>query len=431
MSDYMFMLENHLTADQSRVLAEVEAAAAQAGVSLFLTGGAIRDMLAGFPIRDLDFTVEGNALKLAKVIAQKGSAEILSVDENRKTAELRFPGGVTVEIAMARQEKYAKPGGKAHVTPATIHDDLRGRDFTVNALGLSLNKASRGLLLDPTNGLSELERKELRAASNYTLYDNPIRIFRLIRFKVRLGYQIAERTQMQYENVRLAEVEKHISPAALLDELHKAAGEPNAADIVQALEQEKLLPLVSPALSGAKVDHASFAKLQKAKQLLPFGVDLHIDHTALFFHFLAEKLTPKEKASLIQSLGMDRAEVDAWQKLEAKAKKLEKDLQSAKLQKPSALYQLLSKQPGEQMLFLLAKSSQRIVIDRIRNYLQKYLPAAQEVTDREVEAAGAVPGTPKFQKLKEQIIAKKLDARPKKIVEPVIEAPATSANGRR
>jgi tRNA nucleotidyltransferase (CCA-adding enzyme) len=431
MSDYMFMLENHLTADQSRVLAEVETAAAQAGVSLFLTGGAIRDMLAGFPIRDLDFTVEGNALKLAKAIAQKTGAEILSVDENRKTTELRFPGGVTVEIGMARHEKYAKPGGKAHVTPATIHDDLRGRDFTVNALGLSLNKASRGLLLDPTNGLSELERKELRAASNYTLYDNPIRIFRLIRFKVRLGYQIAERTQMQYENARLAEVEKHISPAALLDELHKAASEPNAADIVQALEQEKLLPLVSPALPGAKVDHASFAKLQKAKQLLPFGVDLHVDHTALFFHFLTEKLTPKDKAALIQSLGMDRAEVDAWQKLEAKAKKLEKDLQSAKLQKPSALYQLLSKLPGEQMLFLLAKSSQRIVIDRIRNYLQKYLPAAQEVTDREVEAAGAVPGTPKFQKLKEQIIAKKLDARPKKIVEPVIEAPATSANGRR
>ena len=72
MSDYMFMLENHLTADQSRVLAEVQAAAAHAGVSLFLTGGAIRDMLGGFPIRDLDFTVEGNPLKLAKTIERCG-----------------------------------------------------------------------------------------------------------------------------------------------------------------------------------------------------------------------------------------------------------------------------------------------------------------------------------------------------------------------
>ncbi|MEP6540233.1 MAG: hypothetical protein ABJF23_33205 [Bryobacteraceae bacterium] len=431
MSDYMFMLENHLTADQSHILTEVEAAAAQSGISLFLTGGAIRDMLGGFAIRDLDFTVEGNALKLAKMIAQKGAAEIVSTDENRKSAELRFPSGVTVEIGMARQERYAKPGGKAHVTPATIHEDLRGRDFTINALALSLNKASRGLLLDPTNGLSELERKELRAATNYTLYDNPIRIFRLIRFKVRLGFQIAERTQAQYENARLSEVEKHIVQAALLDELQKVASEPNAADVVQALEQEKLLPLVSPALTGSKVDHAGFAKLQKAKQLLPFGLDLPIDHSALFFHFLGEKLSPKERAALVSSLGMSKSAVEAWQKLEGKAKKLEKELQSAKLAKPSALYQLLSKVPGEQMLFLLAKSSQRIVNDRIRNYLQKYLPAAQEVTDAEVEEAGGAPGTPKFQKLKDQMISRKLDARPKKIAEPAPEAPVAPGNGRR
>jgi tRNA nucleotidyltransferase/poly(A) polymerase len=431
MSDYMFMLENHLTADQSRVLAEVQTAAAQAGVSLFLTGGAIRDMLGGFPIRDLDFTVEGNALKLARTLAQSAGAEILSTDETRKVIELRFPGGVTAEIGMARQERYAKPGGKAHVTPATIHEDLRRRDFTVNAFGLSLNKASRGLLLDPANGLAELERKELRSVSNYSLYDQPIRLFRLIRFKVRLGFQIAERTQMQYDNARSAEVEKHIAAGELLDEMHQVAAEQNSADMLLAFEQEKLLTLVSPALTGAKVNHAGFSKLQKAKQLLPFGVDLHLDHAALFFYFLTEKLTPKEKSALVETLGMSKDQVDAWQRLEAKAKKLEKDLQSTKLQKPSLLYQLLSKVPGEQMLFLLTKSTQRLVLDRIRNYLQKYLLTAQEVTDKDVEAAGGVPGTPKFQKLKDQMIATKLDARPKKVAEPPAEVPVATSNSRR
>src|SRR5689334_22808006 len=133
MSDYMFMLENHLNSNQNRVLAQVTAAAAEAGVSLFLTGGAIRDMLGGFPIRDLDLTVEGNAVKLAKDLAKKTGAEITHIDENRKCVEMLFPGGVTVEITMARQERYPKPGGKPQVTPATIHEDLRGRDFTVNA----------------------------------------------------------------------------------------------------------------------------------------------------------------------------------------------------------------------------------------------------------------------------------------------------------
>ena len=133
MSDYMFMLESHLNADQNRVVAEVQAAASHANVNLFLAGGAMRDMLGGFPIRDLDFTVEGNALKLAKSIMEKTGARALSIDENRRSVQLVFPGAVMAEIAMSRFEKYARPGGKPQVSPAFIQDDLRRRDFTINA----------------------------------------------------------------------------------------------------------------------------------------------------------------------------------------------------------------------------------------------------------------------------------------------------------
>ena len=82
MSDYLFMLENHLTADQSRVVNEVQAAAAEANVKAFLTGGALRDMICGFPIREIEFTVEGPAIKLARAVAQKTGAELLSEGEN-------------------------------------------------------------------------------------------------------------------------------------------------------------------------------------------------------------------------------------------------------------------------------------------------------------------------------------------------------------
>src|SRR6266851_2656032 len=120
MSDYMFMLESHLNADQNRVVAEVQSAASHLNVNLFLTGGAMRDMLGGFPIRDLDFTVEGNALKVAKSVADKTGARIISIDENRRTAQLIFPCAVYFEIGMSRTEKYAKPGSKPQVTPAFI-----------------------------------------------------------------------------------------------------------------------------------------------------------------------------------------------------------------------------------------------------------------------------------------------------------------------
>src|SRR5215467_55776 len=110
MSDYIYMLESHLSPDQNRVVDEVQSAANHANVNLFLTGGAMRDMLAGFRIRDLDFVVEGNALKVAKALAEKSGAKIISTEEDRKTAELVFPGGVTAQIAMSRQERYARTG---------------------------------------------------------------------------------------------------------------------------------------------------------------------------------------------------------------------------------------------------------------------------------------------------------------------------------
>ncbi len=432
MSDYMFMLENHLTAEQARALAEVSAAAAQASVNLFLTGGAVRDMIAGSPIRDLDFTVEGPAIKIAKTVALKAHAEILSIDEHRKRVAMRFAGGVTAEIGMARQEKFSKPGARPQVTPATIHEDLRGRDFTVNSLALSLNKASRGLLLDPNNGLSDLENKELRTVGNYTLYDDPIRIFRLYRFRVRFGFQVAERTLSQCANAREAEVEKHIAPRAFYEELCHIAGEPNPGEVLQVLEQEKLLTLIVPFLAGPKLNLPGFTKLQKAKQLLPFGfgLDLNIDDTAIFFWLLTEKLAPKERAAFVKAIAMERSEGVPWQTLEGKAKKLEKELKSARLQKASQVYAAMMKAPGEQLLYLLVKSAERLVLDRIRNYYQKYLPAAQEVTDREVMATGVAPGTPKFNKARDQMIATRLDSRPKKVPVPEPEVPVAPTPGR-
>src|ERR1041384_6579244 len=196
MSDYMYMLESHLSPDQNRVVEDVQTAAGQANVNLFLTGGAMRDMLAGFRIRDLDFVVEGNALKVAKAVAEATGAQTVVVDEHRKCAELLFPTGVTAQIAMSRQEKYGRAGSKPQVSPATIQDDLRGRDFTCNAIALSLSRASRGLLLDPMNGLAEIGRHELRAIGAYGFYDDPSRLLRLYRFRVRLGFTIEERTRM-------------------------------------------------------------------------------------------------------------------------------------------------------------------------------------------------------------------------------------------
>jgi len=316
---------------------------------------------------------------------------------------------------MSRQEKYPKAGGKPVVTPAlAIHEDLRARDFTVNAIALSLNKASLGLPIDPTNGVGDIERKELRAIHNYSFYDDPSRMLRLIRFKVRLNYAIDERTRLQYENAREAEMLARITPEALGAELRHIAAEPLAGDVMKALEDEKLIGLYSEALTGSKLNLATFAKLQKARQTAP--VDYRVHAMPLFLAVLFEKLNAKERAALIKSAALTKAEINAAQKIDAAANKLEKILKSAKLQKASQLYQILVKSPGELVLYLMVYSDQRLVQDRIKNYFSKYLPASLEITDEMVTATGVAPGTPKFQRTKEEMILTRLDARPKKPV---------------
>lgn len=420
MSDYMFMLESHINGEQAKALSEVRTAAEHANLNVFLTGGAMRDMMGGLPIRDLDFTVEGPAVKFAKEVAASAGAEVLSVDETRKSVELLFPGGVSASVNMSRQEVYPKPGGKPQVQAATIHDDLRGRDFTIDAIAISLGKASRGLLLDPTNGLGDLEAKEIRAITNHTLYDDPSRILRLFRLKARLGFSISGRTLSQYANVREAKLETKIPVPVLLSELRKIATEPSPAEVFRLLEEEHLSTLFSPALTGPKLNLAAFQKLHKVQQSLAPNSVTGIDSLALTLSLLLEKLGPKERSQIVTGLGLDKAEVDNAMKLEARASKVEKEVAKARITRPSVLYGMLSEVPGEILLTILLRSGQRTVLDRVRNYVQKYLPLAQEVTDKDVIDAGGVPGTAKFDKLKQRVVATRLDARPKK---PVVEEP--------
>ena len=394
----------------------------------------MRDMLGGFRIRDLDFVVEGAALKVARSIADRTGAKIISSDDHRKSAELLFANGVTVQIAMSRHEKYTRSGGKPQVTPATIQEDLRGRDFTANAIALSLNRASRGLLLDPMNGLADIERHELRAISTYGFYDDPSRLLRLERFRIRLGFAVEERTSMQVANAREAEVEKLIPGRVVGEELKRIAVEDSPAEILKALQDAGLLALFSPALAGPKNNMAGVARFEKMSKLLPDDARTRAARLGPFFYALTEKLNAKEQQALIKSTELSKADVDAWQKLEARAKKLESALKSVRIRKASQVYHIVTPAKPDEIMFLLYHSTQKPVQERLRNYFQKYLPLVQEITPEDWATVQGKPGTPKYQKAREDFITYRLDRRPPKKPEPppttVAPEPAMVRRGR-
>ena len=162
-------------------------------------------------------------------------------------------------------------------------------------MALSLNRASRGLLIDPTNGLADLTNHELRTTHNRVFYDDPSRLLRLIRFRVRFGFTVEERTQHQYENAREAQLEKLIPSRVLYEELEAIAEEPNAADVVRELERAGLLILFSSALSGSKLNLNSITKLERLKRLLPAGNGIRPPGAGPFLFALTEQLSPRER----------------------------------------------------------------------------------------------------------------------------------------
>src|SRR6516225_1638977 len=224
MADYIYTMEIRLTPDQQKGANLVQKIALDAGLNLYLTGGAVRDIISGFPIRDLDFTVQGNPLKLQKDL-EKAGAVIAGIDEDVKTLYLQLPGNVRTEISMARTERYDKIGKPPVITPATIIEDLRRRDFTINAMALSLNPGSRGLLMDPFNGAADLEAKVIRVLHNYAFLEEPSRLIRATRFAARFHWPLEERTQARYDAAKENNYIEYITDKAIGQEIEQLAYE--------------------------------------------------------------------------------------------------------------------------------------------------------------------------------------------------------------
>jgi tRNA nucleotidyltransferase (CCA-adding enzyme) len=339
MSDYMFVLESHLDAAQNRVVAEVQRISTEAGTNVWLTGGAMRDTLRGARILDLDFTVERDALKVGKSLAESLGGKVLPEDSLKRWVELELPQGVRASVSNARTEKYAKPGGKPQTGPATIHEDLMRRDFTINAMALALNRGSRGLLVDPTNGQADLVSRELRTTNPHAFLDDPARMFRLIRFQYALGFEVTPRTQSQLENALLEEYQAAAPVSALAGEIRALSESENAIAALEAYDRLGLLKLLSPALTGPKLNAAGLTKFEKLQHtVLPPGTK---GGWLAFLAVLTEKLSAAEKSDLIRAFELPKQEAESLKKLEAQARKLESALKSARISKPSHVYEAL------------------------------------------------------------------------------------------
>ncbi len=349
MADYIYLLESRLTPAQREAVSRIRNVARTHGLTVFLVGGAVRDLTSGVAIRDIDVAVQGNALKLKKDL-EKAGGKVIGTNETFQSLHLDFPGGVRAEVSSTLLITYPKPG-KPVARSAGILDDLRGRDFTANAMAVSLNEGSYGLLMDPLNGIADIENRELRLVSNYGFIEDPSRMIRAARLSSRLGWALEERTQQRYET---GKAENYIDALGSWErsyELEEIFHEEDPLRIGRRLESEGWGKLLFPQWSSAKANEAEVERLRDvAGQLIVAGV--FPDPSAALFPLLTAKLGSKETAALKHAFAREGF-VEQIESLEARTKVLAAQFTSKEYAAPSAAWKLLYSADPQAVLSLV------------------------------------------------------------------------------
>ncbi|MDT7829792.1 HD domain-containing protein [Pricia sp. S334] len=231
------------------IFRSVTEAADQLGVDTYVIGGFVRDFLLnrGTP-DDVDIVAIGNGIAMAREVASKlpGQPKV-SVFKNFGTAMLKHDG-IELEFVGARKESYDRNSRKPTVEDGTLEDDQKRRDFTINALAISLNQATFGQLLDPFGGLADLERQIIRTPlePGITYSDDPLRMMRAIRFATQLNFEIELKSlQAITEHKERIEI---ISKERIVEELHKILASEKPSKGFALLHKTELLPYILPEL---------------------------------------------------------------------------------------------------------------------------------------------------------------------------------------
>jgi tRNA nucleotidyltransferase/poly(A) polymerase len=408
MADYIYSMETRLTPDQQSGVNLVQEIARRAGLNLYLTGGTIRDLVTGFPIRDIDLSIQGNPLKLQKDL-EKAGISVQGVDDDLRTLQLLMPGNVRAELNMTRAEAYDKAGKPPVITSATISEDLRRRDFTVNAMALSLNPGSRGLLLDPFNGIADIEAKVLRILHNYAFLEEPVRLIRATRLSARFHWPLEERTQARYDAAKENNYIEYLSKRMIGYELEQVAHEEDPVHIMRALEKEGWLKILHPHWTMAKVDASDVGQVVKTRQQMN-ELGYLVETGPIAMYFLTKKMSDRD-VSEIQRMIPRRDFVDKWKHLESGAHDLAKKLTSKEASMPSGTWKILTHATPENILFLSLTTRQQAVDQKIKNFFGKWRQVKEKLPFPEMAEMRITAQLPEFPELMEKAFLLLLDGK--------------------
>ena len=398
--DFAEKLKDSLGENRLRLLQLVLDEATGRGLPLYIVGGSVRDLVLSRPLNDFDLTVEGDAIALARALAAKHGGGV-TAHTKFGTAKWFLPSDLeeqhnTLDLVSARSETYNHPAALPTVAVGSIADDLRRRDFTINAMAIRLDGGHFAELRDDLQGMDDLRKGIVRVLHPGSFIDDPTRMYRAVRYAERYGFQMAEDTLVLIPEARPF-VEK-LSPQRIRHELDLILDEPTAVSMLGRLEELDLLSCIHPVLADFKKSNLATVKSEdQALQTrnsrwalwLMHLTDQEVEFINDRLHFTADLL------KVLRSIAL-----------------LEANLTGLAGLKPSEAVQMLESYSFKALEVVSAALTEGEVKNILSRYLSDWWHVKPKTTGHDLKKRGIPPG-PKYNEVLRRLRAAWLDGEVK------------------
>ncbi len=393
------------------IINRIRRLAEEMGCRAYLVGGFVRDILLGIKNLDVDIVIEGDALEFAKYASLKMDAALV-LHKRFGTARLimRRAPKLKIDIATARRESYKHPAALPKVVFGSIKDDLYRRDFTINAMAVSINKRDFGKLIDFFEGTKDLAAKRIKVLDEKSFIDDPTRIFRAVRFEERYDFKIDDFTARLIRNAVKAGMFDKVSGERLRTEIELLLKEKDPLRVIKRMKSLDELRFISPKIRFGTGEEAICRNIKSIAGLYggyssrerPFDIWL------VYFMAVIDALSFSDARKICGRFMMRRADKLSIIAAKKSGRKIITLLSAKKKIKPSKIYSVLEGLTPETLLFITAKCASQLARRRISEFLKKYKTAHLLIRGADLKRLGIQPG-PYFTEILKKTLYAKID----------------------
>lgn len=392
------IIEN-IQPELKRILCRIGEIGASLGMRSYLVGGVVRDIILGLDVNDLDILVEGKAIELAEKVCKEMGGELVS-HHRFGTATIKLSDDLEIDFATSRREFYTRTAVLPTVEPGSLREDLFRRDFTINALALSLHPREFGYLIDYFGGLEDIQSKRIKVLHSLSFWEDPTRILRAIRLEAKLGFRMEDWTEQLAIDAIKGGAMAPLSGERLREELKMALEE----NFYYCLIRMDELGATKAIYQDAELDKQALRKLKRESLN-----SLEVEKWIIYLYAILGQLSEEAVGKLAYRLRLTSNQKEKFMAL-IYGNEAMKKLQIPEM-KPSQIYEVLKDIPLETLIWLRVKGDKRV-----KRYVSIFLNELRYITPylkgEDLLRLG-IPEGPKLGKILQELFRAKLDGKVK------------------